>query len=292
MGDFNSYGTAYKTGGVMAISFKEGAGALWWRKKLRLTPRFELRMKIKIPNHGCYDGPSYSIDGFALILSKTNNYLGYSNNDKGYGGIFNALVTEIDLNANPGEISSNFVNLRECYGITCRASNGKSSSANIPFSYNRCSLMTYDVKIKYDNKRFMIYVNDYHLINSYQDLFSKFDGFSWFGLSGYFKGNQRELVVGNDSYICTDSIRHVEIITQYNGLTFNSQIPNNIPAGTTIDIIAKFTDMYKQVIPHFKADNLIDWNLTTSYDCGKHGSSWDPNKFLNKESFYTKVKEI
>jgi len=274
----------------MAIAFKEGAGALWWNKKLRLTPRFEIRMKININKNGCSDSASYSIDGFALILSKQTNFLGGDGNNKGFGGIYDALVTEIDLYGNPGEISSNFVRLNRCYNQYCRADNSGSVSNNLPFYYNKCLFMIYDVRLEYSYGAIKIFVNDNLIIHTNEDLQTKFRGFSYFGLSGFFRGNQREFIVSNESYICTDKITSVKISTLHQGIRTQDAIPNNIPAGSIIEVEARFADYDGQIIPHFKEDNIIDWNLDITYDCFDNNSSWDPNKFIDMTTIKTKVK--
>lgn len=273
----------------MAIAFREGQGSLWWNQIIRLSPRFEIRMKIIINSNGCYDAQSYSIDGFALILSKQKNFLGGPDNEKGYGGIYDALVTEIDLNGNPGEISSNFIRLNRCYGQYCRPNTPGSTSQNLPFGYNRCQIMTYDVKLKYSNYNLNIYVNDHLLISSNENLLTKFQGFSQFGISGYFRGDQRELIVSKDSYICTDQIKSVYIETLHQTIRSNNIIPNDIPAGSTIEVSAQFRDQDNQKVPHFKQYDIIDWKLNTSYDCGIK-ASWNPNQFVDNETIKFTVK--
>ena len=275
----------------MAIAFKEGPGSLWRSDVVRLSPRFEIRMKIKINAHGCYDAASSSIDGFAFILTKTKQTkIGTGGNAKGYGGIYDALITEIDLLGNPGEISSNFVKLNKCYGKICEPTNLNSISKSLSFNYNKCSKMTYDVKMKYSEKRLNIYVNGQLYLSSPEDLEKKFNGFAYFGMSGTFKGHQRELVVSNDSYICTDEIKSITIYSIVDGVRTNGNLPDTIRAGVEINVFVQLIDVDGQLVPHLKLTDLHNlYKLNIQINCydSRQSSSYSP--FIDKTTMLIKV---
>ena len=133
----------------MSISWREGPGALWLVDPLVIHPRFELRTKVVINNRGCRDSQSSAIDGFTIIVSKSKDYLGGGGGSLAYDGIYDALVTEIDLYQNEGDLSSNSVSLHRCYKSYCRWTEGSNTfQANLPFGYDKCKIMTYDVQAK------------------------------------------------------------------------------------------------------------------------------------------------
>ncbi len=113
-----AYGTARKDGPV-AISFYSGAGALWYNKKVRLHPRFEVQLQVSINEYDCI--PNNTIDGFTVILSKTPNYLNGAGGYLGYFNIFDAVVLEVDLfqNIEFGDSGANTLSLHRCFKSKC-----------------------------------------------------------------------------------------------------------------------------------------------------------------------------
>jgi hypothetical protein len=109
--------------GNLYIATKEQAGALWLNRKVRIEPRFEAKLFFTISADGCGDHQSYSIDGIATILSKSNEYVQGKAGSMGYDNIFDALVTEIDLNYDKkfGDYSENSLSFHRCFRQNCHA---------------------------------------------------------------------------------------------------------------------------------------------------------------------------
>jgi hypothetical protein len=251
-----------------------------------------MRMKVMINKNGCYDGYSHGMDGFALIFSKQKNYLGPAGNDKGFGGIYDALVVEIDLQHNSGDLSSNFVRLNRCYGTYCRP-NGNMPSVNLPFSYDRCKNMIYDVMLTYSNEILKISINGNLVLEQKENLLEKFKGFSYFGISGSFTGNQRELVLSPESYICTNIVAKAKITSFINDSFVDSEsLPKKILAGSTILVQLRLYDYDNQMIPHLFNDKIHDWEIRSSFNCYDATQKWEPNNIINNFHINYTVKVI
>jgi len=276
----------------MSISWAEGPGALWYNNPIVIHPRFELRLKVIINKKGCKDGLSWAMDGFTIILTKSKDqYLGGGGENLGYDGIYNALVTEIDLFQNQGDIGSNSVSIHRCYNNYCRSTEGSNTSqANLPFNYDKCREMVYDVYIQYKNKVFSVFVNDSPVISSSESLLDNFDGWAYMGFSGFFRGYVRELFIDQSSFFCLDTIQDIYFDTIVNGITYpNNSIPQNIPAGAPIQVIAKFSDFDKLFVPHLYGDNVTNWQLTISYDCGLTTFNWKSFIYVDKTNIQNLV---
>jgi len=218
------------------------------------------------------------------MFSKTKDFVGPGGGSLGYHGIYDALVTEIDLFQNSGDISSNSVSIHRCYKQFCESTEGASTfQANLPFAYDRCREMVYDVYIQYNNGILNVFLNDSHLISSYENLLDKFDGFAFFGLSGFFWGFQRELLISPGSYWCVDQITDIYFDTKVNDITIsNNNLPTNIPAGAPIEVIAKFSDIEGLFVPHLFGQNVTSWKLTITYDCGLSVFNWKSFIYIDK----------
>ncbi len=239
-----------------------------------------------INKNACYDPYSYSIDGFALIFSKTKNFVGPAGNEKGFGGIFDAFVIEIDLQQNPGDLSSNFVRLNRCYGSYCNI-NGNMPSVNLPFGYDKCQNMIYDVKLTYSNNNLFIYVNGHLIMQQKEDLMEKFKGFAYFGMSGSFTGNQRELLLSKESYICQDEVKKVDIRSNLN---CDSSTPSTISVGARMDFFLNLRDFEDQIVPHLHTQKIHDWELRVSFNCFDANQKWDRNIIINDTEIKYSVK--
>lgn len=281
---FSTKGTAKNQDQILSIAWKEGAGALWYSDQILLWPRFEIRAKITINNKGCNDPYSYAFDGFTVILSKQKDYLGGDGGSMGYDGIFDALVTEIDLYQNPTDVSQNSISIHRCYKSYCTPEEGPSTyQRNLPFNYDKCKVMVYDIYIQYKESYLSIYLNDSLIMQVLENFLPTFNGFGFLGFSGYFRGNQREIIITSDSFLCLDQLNDVYFDTSVNGaIYYNNRIPDNIPAGAPIDITAKFIDIDGLVVPHLYGLNVIGWKLTISYDCHSTQSNWKTFNYVDQ----------
>jgi hypothetical protein len=108
------------------IAMKEGSGALWFNRKIRVAPRFEAKIYYTINDGGCNDPGSWAFDGVTAMISKTTDYLLGSGGSMGYDSMYDAIVTEIDLYDNPeiGDLSDNALSVHKCFRQNCLPNEG------------------------------------------------------------------------------------------------------------------------------------------------------------------------
>lgn len=294
MNSFKALGQARNQNNIISIAWREGPGALWNINPLLIYPRFELRLKVVINNRGCWESQAKYIDGFTIILSKSKEFLGPGGGLLGYSGIYDALVTEVDLFRNNGDLSSNTVSIHRCYKDYCLFSEGANTyQANIPFGYDKCREMIYDVYMQVKNGVVSVWVNDLFILSSNENLLDKFDGFAYLGFSGFFWGYQREMLISKDSFWCVDQINEIYFDSKISDIVYyNNKLPTNIPAGSPIEIIAKFSDVEGFYVPHLYGLNVTSWKLTIGYDCGLTVYNWKSFIYIDKIQIQNLVKII
>jgi len=294
LGSISAKGSARNQNNILSIAWREGPGALWNLNPIVIYPRFEIHLKVIINKRGCNDGYSKYIDGFTIMLSKTKDYLGDGGSNLGYSGIYDALVTEVDLFQNPGDISHNSVSIHRCYKEYCKWEEGPNTfQANLPFGYDKCREMVYNVDMIYFDGVLTVYVNGVYSISTIENFLDKFDGHAYLGFSGFFWGYQREMLISPESYWCVDQINDVYFDTKVTSKIWHSNtIPSDIPAGTPIEIFAKFSDVDKLFIPHLYGANVTSWKLTVGYDCGLTVYNWKSFIYIDKIQIQNIVKYI
>ena len=154
-------GTAesYYYGDYVSIAEEDGSGAIWHQNKVIFQPKFELGVRIEMdtPVYGC----TTSFDGFAIILSDSIKSVGSGGDGKGYGGLFNVLVSEFDFYYNQGDIDTNSFSMHRCYDKYCESQEDTSTSQVIlPFKYDKCKTLTLDIKLIYTNGSVKIFNSD------------------------------------------------------------------------------------------------------------------------------------
>ena len=61
---------------VPAINFYEGNGALWYRRKVLIEPRFEVHLKASIEGADYLESNrEVALEGFTIVISKNKNRL-------------------------------------------------------------------------------------------------------------------------------------------------------------------------------------------------------------------------
>ena len=271
MAEFYSYGTAYTSTwyNTVSIASKEGAGITWYNKKIIFHPRFEIGIRVTIGDEGCRDNDSFCFDGFALVLSDKIQDVGGGGNDKGYGGLFNLLVSEFDFYKNPTDISSNSFSMHRCYNSYCSGTEtSETSQVNLPFYYDKCKKYQFDVKLLYVDGNVKIYISDSLIFQANENLLEKFNGYGYFGVSGYFRGYTRTLALDlTKSYYTQDTIEKILFYSVVEGVRYENSLPTNIPAGSKIEVTCRFADLEHYSVPHYKEDQVTTWEFGISYSC-------------------------
>jgi hypothetical protein len=265
----NAYGTA--TQYPLSIASREGEGALWFTRKVLISPRFEIRARVEIGTGGCRDRGSWAMDGFTVIISKSVNYLSSGGGFLGYYNIYDAIVTEVDLwhNSNFNDISYNSMSIHSCIGSHCSPyENGSTIQRNLPFNYSNCGYMIYDVVIMITQNNFRVQIGDYYIVEYKEDLWRWNDNWAYVGLTGFFRGNRRSLSLVS-SGICEDDFNINNF--QRNWLVGSSYLNSASPvmtAGQTLKLMISFYDVANLQMPHTLGLNIMDWTLNVGSSCG------------------------
>jgi len=112
--------TAYDEGSarnyVPAINFYEGNGALWFRRKVLIEPRFEVHLKAAIKKVEVIDSTTEQIlEGFTIVISGNNNTLSSASSDyMGYYGFTKSYIIELDFNKNIKDPDDSSYSFRFC----------------------------------------------------------------------------------------------------------------------------------------------------------------------------------
>ena len=233
----NALGTAVRS--PLSIAWTTPTGALWLNRQVLVHPKFEVGLKVTINAHGCYDDNfNNPMDGWTIILSKTNNYIGQSGDNKGYNGIYDAIVTEFDFHYNyeAGDISGNSVSIHKCFQSNCSPiENSNTIQRNIAQTYDRCQVMSYDIVLLYNNGNYRIQLGDSYIVDTTEDLNERFSGWAFLGFSGFFQGQRRELQIFG-SYFCEDDYTlSFDYKYQYSSAWFISKAVT-VPAGSSFNI--------------------------------------------------------
>jgi hypothetical protein len=262
----------------LAISWYEGEGGLWFNRKVLVHPRFELGLRVEINEYGCYDPDSDALDGWTIILSKTNNYLYGPGGSIGYQGIYDALVTEVDLyyNQEHGDLSGNTISVHKCYKKACAPTEGSDTvQRNLPLSYDKCRRMVYDVVIIYSSGYFTVQLGDNPMVSFQENLGSKFDqNWAYVGFTGFFRGRRRDLQIAG-SYLCEDDYNNNSFYYTFLGsstLVLSQTNPAIMPAGNSGTFTIRFTDITGAAVPHTLGLDMWTWNFTLTSPCGSVSS--------------------
>ena len=101
---------------VPAINFYEGNGALWYKRKVLIEPRFEVHLKVNIKAVDVIENIKEQIlEGFTIVISKNKNKISTDENDKmGYYGFTKSYIIEFDFNKNMNDPDENSFSFRYC----------------------------------------------------------------------------------------------------------------------------------------------------------------------------------
>jgi hypothetical protein len=120
--------------------------------------------------------------------------------------------------------------------------------------------MTYELSIVYTPNSFKVSVGTTN-IEIKEDLFKRFQGWAYFGVSSFFRGLKRNVDISKYSFICEDDYT----AQLYYKWLVNGQFVENtsiqIPAGSAGQLAIKYMDIYKNFIPHFSGLGILNTNL-------------------------------
>jgi len=133
--DLSAFGSGQTSKPVIAA--RDVEGAIWYRRPVILSPRFELHFTVYLES-ACFNIWAWANDGFVVTLSKTTNYLRGGGGLLGYHNIYDALVGEFDFwrNYQEGDIGDDTMSIHQCFKKSCTYEEIGTKQVKLPFVKN------------------------------------------------------------------------------------------------------------------------------------------------------------
>ena len=255
---------------VPAINFYEGAGALWYRRKVLIEPRFEVHLKAGIEAIDIIENSAeQSLEGFTIVISKNKNKLTTSTSDYiGYYGFTKSYIIEFDFNKNRNDPDDSSFSFKYCDSECSNddANSLRSGKLNSQ-RFDPTKNMNWDFRLIYVDKKLSLYSGPNELIFSYSvDLYNELQSnTAYIGFTGYMRGNRRELnVLG--TFVCEDNFD----ISKMSGKFYvnDKELDTyTYKAGETVQYLFSFINNKGQVIPHCFKQGIWTYSFSLSLDC-------------------------
>ena len=237
---------------VPAINFYEGNGALWYRRKVLIEPRFEVHLKASMKAVNVLENSKEQIlEGFTIVISKNKNKISTAANEQmGYYGFTKSYVAEFDFNKNTHDPDDSSYSFRYCDN-DCSYDDDKSLNSGklTTQRFNPSKDMTWDFRLIYVDKKLSLYSgpNDVLFIRNIDLKEVLESNTAYVGFTGYMYGNRRELnALG--TFICEDNFD----ITKMKAKFYVDNKKYDIytyKVGETIQYLLSFVNNKNQVIP-------------------------------------------
>ena len=255
---------------VPALNFYEGNGALWYRRKVLIEPRFEVHLKAGIKAIDIIENSKeQNLEGFTIVISKNKNKLSSaSNNYIGYNGFTKSYIIEFDFNKNLHDPDDSSFSFRYCDSeCTNDDDNAFISGKIVNQRYDPTKDMNWDFRLIYVDKKLYLYSGPNEVIFTYNvDIQSILESnTAYIGFTGNMNGNRRELnVLG--TFVCEDNFD----ISKMSGKFYvNEQELDTYTykAGETVQYLFSFINNKGQVIPHCFKQGIWTYSFSLSLDC-------------------------
>ena len=255
---------------VPALNFYEGNGALWYRRKVLIEPRFEVHLKAGIKAIDIIEtSKEQNLEGFTIVISKNKNKLiSTSNNYIGYNGFKKSYIIEFDFNKNLHDPDDSSYSFRYCDSECINDDDSAFISGKIVNQrYDPTKDMNWDFRLIYVDKKLYLYSGPNELIFTYNaDIQSVLESnTAYIGFTGNMNGNRRELnVLG--TFVCEDNFD----ISKMSGKFYvNDQELDTYTykAGETVQYLFSFINTKGQVIPHCFKQGIWTYSFSLSLDC-------------------------
>ncbi|MCQ2964003.1 MAG: hypothetical protein MJ203_00325 [archaeon] len=270
--------SAYKAARLIPLSlnFGEGSGALWYRRKMRIDPRFEIHFKASMDPVEIIEEPGErNFEGFTIVLSKSNNTIGEGSGEHiGYYGFTKSYVIEFDFNKNLVDKEANGFSLKYCDNDCDGDDTSAIKTGNLLNQrYDPSKPMSWDFRVVYEDKKLNVYSGSSDILFSYDvDLKEKFGtDLIYVGFTGYMNGNRRELSLSG-TFVCEDNMD----LTKTDGKFYvRGEAFDTYSYQTDSPIKYRFTfyNSKGQKIPHYYGLNIWNYNLSASFDCSANESA-------------------
>ena len=265
--------TAYHEGSarnyVPAINSYEGNGALWFRRRVLIEPRFEVHLKAAIQKVEVIESEKDQIlEGFTIVISGYNNTLINGSSDyMGYYGFFKSYIVEFDFNRNKKDPDDSSYSFRFCDN-DCSNDDSKAIGFGRLTSgiYDPTRDMNWDFKLIYGDKQLILSSGSNNFFTQSVDLSENLGTYTAFvGFTGYMNGNKRELnVLG--TFVCEDNFE----ITRLAGKFYVNEREYerySFEAGETIQFLFSFINTKGLLVPHCFEQGIWTYTFCLSLDC-------------------------
>ena len=253
-----------------AINFHDGNGALWYRRKILIEPRFEVHLKASIEGIENPDpNKEYILEGFTIVISKNKNALSEGPGDYiGYFGFTKSYIIEFDFNRNLNDPDSNSYSLRYC-DSDCSNDDAK-ALINGKLIYQRFDptrTNNWDFRLVYEDKKLFLYSGPNDIIFTYNvDFYDVLQSnTAYIGFTGYMDNYGKELnVLG--TFICEDNFDITRMVGQFyvDDETYDTYA---YKAGEEIQYLFSFINVKGQVIPHCFGQGIWQYSFSLLVDC-------------------------
>ena len=239
---------------VPALNFYEGNGALWYRRKVLIEPRFEVHLKASIePVDIIENSNERNLQGFTIVISKNKNKLSLDGPSDylGYYGFTKSYIIEFDFNKNRNDPDDSSYSFRycdsECSNDDANAFVYDKLNAQ---RYDPTSTMNWDFRLIYSDKKLYLYSGVNTLLFSYNvDLSSSLESnTAYIGFTGNMNGNRRELSVLG-TFICEDNFDISRMVGSFY-VDDNSLETYTYKVGETVQYLFSFINSKEQVVSH------------------------------------------
>ena len=256
---------------VPALNFYEGNGALWYRRKVLIEPRFEVHLKASIePVDIIENSNERNLQGFTIVISKNKNKLSLDGPSDylGYYGFTKSYIIEFDFNKNRNDPDDSSYSFRycdsECSNDDANAFVYDKLNAQ---RYDPTSTMNWDFRLIYSDKKLYLYSGVNTLLFSYNvDLSSSLESnTAYIGFTGNMNGNRRELSVLG-TFICEDNFDISRMVGSFY-VDDNSLETYTYKAGETVQYLFSFINNKGQVVPHCFKQGIWTYSFSLSLDC-------------------------
>ena len=255
---------------VPALNFYEGNGALWFRRKVLIEPRFEVHLKASIgPVDIIESNSEQQLEGFTIVISKYKNQLNAAAKDYiGYYGFKKSYIIEFDFNKNRNDPDDSSYSFRYC-DTTCSNDDANAivyDKLNAQ-RYDPTKTMNWDFRLIYTDGRLYLYSGANTLLFSYSVSLSSVleSNTAYVGFTGNMAGNRRELSVLG-TFICEDNFD----ISKMTGSFYVDEKELDTytyKAGETVQYLFSFINNKGQVVPHCFKQGIWSYSFSLSLDC-------------------------
>ena len=255
---------------VPALNFYEGSGALWFRRKVLIEPRFEVHLKASIGSVDIIESSDErKLEGFTIVISKFKNKLSAGSSDYiGYYGFTKNYIIEFDFNKNRNDPDDSSYSFRYC-DTTCSNDDANAIIYDRLNSqrYDPTKTTNWDFRLIYIDEKLYLYSGANTLLFTYSVKLSKEleSNTAYIGFTGYMNGNRRELnVLG--TFICEDNFDISKMVGSF--YVDDKELDTyTYKAGETVQYLFSFINNKGQVIPHCFRQGIWSYSFSLSLDC-------------------------